>query len=69
MSAEHSTLRLPKLKKPADYLPWKRQVYAYIRQSDTQLKCFQERPEGNQRLQTAWDDLNAKAKSVIVLTL
>lgn len=68
-SENMGVLRLPKLSKPADYLRWKRYVYAYIRRDDPLLKCFTEGPAENQRGYVSWAELNAKAKSVIVLSL
>lgn len=63
--------RFPKLKKPTEYIPWKRRIFAMNLYRDPLQTCFEDKPAGNysQSILTNWISESEKEKATIILGL
>jgi len=71
MDAESSSIvKLPRLNKPADYIQWKRRLYAFLRRDDPPLVGPKEDPnQASEAERQEWLKRSIKAKSNIILSL
>jgi len=62
--------KLPKLHTQADYILWRRRVYAFLRRNDVELLGLSEEPEdASAAVKKRWFEASTKAKSTIILCL
>jgi len=71
MSTEQDPVtKLPKLTCAADYMRWRRRVYAYIRRQDVELLCFEDEPvQASSAIKKKWLQAMIKANTSIILSL
>lgn len=71
MATDQDTVtKLPKLTCAADYIHWRRRVYAYICRNDFELLSFEDEPiQASAAVKKRWMQAMIKAKTSVILSL